>query len=209
MTAATPAPRDREATPLFWIALSAAVLNGVIEASRLESGKVALHEEAFDLKALAGSSGAVFSGAAAAKGVSLATEVAPGLEGLWLGDAGRIRQVLSNLIANAIKFTDKGGVVLRVAPAGRKVRFEVQDTGVGIAAEHLDKLFQVFSQVDASFTRAHDGAGLGLAICRELVQLMGGEIGVDSTPGKGSVFHVVLPLQRLQTPHAMEPAARA
>ena len=109
----------------------------------------------------------------------------------------RLRQVLGNLVANAVKFTDEGSVTVRVRRAGKGgLRFEVEDTGVGIAAEHMSDLFKTFSQVDTSLTRVHDGAGLGLAICRELVELMSGTIGVHSTPGEGSSFYFTVPLNQ-------------
>ena len=110
----------------------------------------------------------------------------------------RLRQVLGNLVANAVKFTDEGGVTVRVRPSGKGgLRFEVEDTGMGIADQHVPDLFKTFSQLDTSLTRAHDGAGLGLSICRELVELMGGAIGVDSSPGLGSSFRFTVPLAQV------------
>ena len=172
------------------------LLNGVIEAARLESGRVVLRREVFDLPELIQSSAAMFSGAAAAKAVDLKVEIAPALAGGWVGDPARLRQVISNLVANAVKFTSKGRVEVRAMPVEDRVRIEVRDTGPGIAEQDLPRLFKVFSQVDASYTRAHDGAGLGLAICHDLVELMGGEIKVDSVVGEGSRFYFDLPLPR-------------
>lgn len=171
-----------------------ALLNSILDIARLEAGAVRLRAETFDLAALVEASCATFSGAAAAKGLTLTADIAPALFGRWVGDPMRLRQVLGNLLANAVKFTDLGEVVVRVRPSGRGLRFEVEDTGLGVAAEDLPSLFKTFSQVDASTTRSHDGAGLGLSICRELVELMGGAIGVHSTPGQGSSFHFVVPL---------------
>ena len=171
-----------------------ALLNSILDIARLETGAVRLRTETFDLAALVEASCAAFSGAATAKGLALTADIAPELLGRWVGDPMRLRQVLGNLVANAVKFTDAGEVVVRVRPTGRGLRFEVEDTGLGIAHEHLSSLFKTFSQVDSSTTRSHDGAGLGLSICRELVELMGGTIGVHSTPGQGSSFHFVVPL---------------
>jgi signal transduction histidine kinase len=174
------------------------LLNGVIEAARLESGRVQLRPEPFDLPELVQSVCGMFSGAAAAKHLDFEVAVAPELKGLWRGDATRIRQVLSNLVANAVKFTPVGRVEVRAALADGKVRIEVEDTGPGVAPRDLPLLFKVFSQVDPSFTRPHEGAGLGLAICHDLVELMGGKIGVSSQLGRGSLFHVELPLPRAE-----------
>ncbi len=124
----------------------------------------------------------------------------PAVRRTWLGDVQRLRQVLVNLLGNAIKFTEQGAIVLRVerepnGPVGReRIRFAVEDTGVGIADEAIGKLFQPFSQVDSSSTRRYGGSGLGLSICAKLVQLMGGEYGVQSHPGQGSVFWFTLDL---------------
>lgn len=171
-----------------------ALLNSILDIARLETGAVRLRAETFDLTALVEASCAAFSGAAMAKELTLVADVAPELRGRWVGDPMRLRQVLGNLVANAVKFTDEGGITVRVRPTAKGLRFEVEDTGLGIAAEHLPELFKTFSQVDTSLTRAHDGAGLGLSICRELVELMGGTIGVHSTPGQGSSFHFAVPL---------------
>jgi signal transduction histidine kinase len=171
-----------------------ALLNSILDIARLEAGAVRLRTETFDLAALVEASCAAFSGAAMAKGLELTADIAPELRGRWVGDPMRLRQVLGNLVANAVKFTEDGGVTVRVRPTTKGLRFEVEDTGLGIAAEHLPALFKTFSQVDSSLTRAHDGAGLGLSICRELVELMGGTISVHSTLGLGSSFHFVVPL---------------
>ena len=172
-----------------------ALLNDILDIARLEHGGVRLRAEVFDLAGLVEASCAAFSGAAAAKGLALVTDIDPELRGRWTGDPVRLRQVLGNLVANGVKFTDEGSVTVRVRRGGKiGLRFEVEDTGLGIAPEHLPDLFKTFSQVDTSMTRVHDGAGLGLAICRELVELMGGTVGVRSTPGEGSSFHFTVPL---------------
>ena len=176
------------------------LLNDILDIARLEGGAVKLRAEIFDLAGLVEASCVAFSGAAAAKDLELHVDIAPDLRGRWTGDPTRLRQVLGNLAANAVKFTNEGRVTVRVRHAGKDgLRFDVEDTGVGIAAQHLPHLFKTFSQVDNSLTRAHDGAGLGLSICRELVELMGGNIGVISAPGQGSCFYFTVPLTQAAT----------
>jgi len=172
------------------------LLNDILDMARLERGGVRLHAESFDLPILVSSTCALFSGAAANRGIALTFDVAPDCEGAWIGDPIRLRQVLGNLVANAVKFTAHGSVHIEVGMCGTGLRFTVRDTGVGIAPEHRPHLFKIFSQIDSSLTRAHEGSGLGLAICHDVVALMGGTIGVDSTPGTGSVFHFDVPLRR-------------
>jgi signal transduction histidine kinase len=175
------------------------LLNSILDMARLETGGVKLRAEPFDLAALVDSTCAAFSGAAASKAIALQHTVAPTCRGVWTGDPMRLRQVIGNLIANAIKFTDQGSVQVNVRETADGVRVEVSDTGIGITPEGQGRLFQKFSQVDASLTRAHDGSGLGLAICQELVELMGGAIGMQSTLDQGSVFHFEVPLQQAQS----------
>ena len=136
---------------------------------------------------------------AARKGIVLLAELPDDLPGAVLGDPTRLRQVLFNLVGNAVKFTDRGHVTVRAGqlrqPDGAAVlRFEVEDSGIGIDAEAQARLFQRFSQADGSTARRYGGTGLGLAISRELVGLMGGEIGVESAPGQGSRFWFTVPL---------------
>jgi signal transduction histidine kinase len=172
------------------------LLNDILDMARLEGGGLRLRAEPFEPAALVEATCALFSGAAANKAIPLSFDLAPGCEGAWIGDPIRLRQVLGNLVANAVKFTRQGSVRIVVSPSETGLRFEVRDTGPGIAPEHRPRLFKIFSQVDGSLTRAHEGSGLGLAICRDLVALMGGVIGVDSVPGRGSTFHFDVPLQR-------------
>nr|WP_232793354.1 ATP-binding protein [Caulobacter hibisci] len=173
-----------------------ALLTGVLDIARLEARAVGLRQEAFDVEDVVEASCAAFSGAAASRRIGLTWSVAEGCRGAWTGDAMRLRQVLGNLVANAVKFTEAGSVRMTVAAVPQGLAFTVADTGVGVAAEHLPRLFETFSQVDASSTRSHGGSGLGLSICRELVELMGGTIGVESAPGAGSTFRFEIPLTR-------------
>ncbi|ADG09484.1 integral membrane sensor signal transduction histidine kinase [Caulobacter segnis ATCC 21756] len=174
-----------------------ALLNDILDIARLERRAMRLREQPFDLVEMVDAACSAFSGAAAAKNLGLKVDVAPEAGGRWTGDPIRLRQVLGNLVANAIKFTEVGGVTVRVRPLTKGLRFEVEDTGPGIAPQSLPSLFRRFSQADLSMTRAHDGAGLGLSICRELIELMGGSIDVRSEPGQGSSFFFVVPLERL------------
>jgi len=155
----------------------------------------------FELRPLIDSTVALFAPRAVAKSLRLAAEIAPAVPRWVRGDAVRVRQVLSNLTANAVKFTDHGGVRVVWCPGeAGAVRCEVHDTGVGIPADEHEKLFQAFVQVDGSTTRRHGGTGLGLAISRQLVELMGGVIGFTSEPGCGSVFWFELPLLAVERP---------
>jgi len=173
-----------------------AVINDILDFSRLEADRVVLDEADFTIEQLVQSVCDVVAPHAFAKGLELGFYVAPGVPASAYGDAGRIRQVLYNLVGNAIKFTDKGGVAISVAPAGAAgngaarllLRFDVADTGLGIAAAVLPNLFEQFSQGDASVARRYGGTGLGLAISRKLALLMGGTIGVASEEGEGSQF---------------------
>ena len=175
------------------------LLNDILDMAQLGRGGVRLRAEAFDLSVLVESTGALFSGAAANKGITLACEIAPDCAGAWIGDPIRLRQVLGNLVANAVKFTRHGAVRIEVRASETGLRFAVHDTGVGIAPEHRPHLFKIFSQVDGSLTRAHEGSGLGLAISHDVVGLMGGVIGVESTLETGSTFHFDVPLRRARS----------
>lgn len=175
-----------------------ALLNDILDMARLEARAIRLRSEPFDLGDLIEGVCLLFSGAASAKGIALTWQVSPTCTGRWIGDPVRLRQVLSNLLGNAVKFTDYGEISVHVDDTARGLRFEVRDTGRGVEDEDLPRLFKIFSQVDGTSTRAHDGSGLGLAISQQLVALMGGEIRVESVIGAGSVFQFELPLQRLQ-----------
>ena len=172
-----------------------AILGDVLDLSKIEAGKLELEEIEFDLAEMAEGAAGAFSGLAAAKGLEFKTDVSLAA-GTYRGDPGRLRQILSNLLANAVKFTEKGWVGLTAAPAGEgTVEFTVFDTGPGIPPEALGRLFQKFVQVDSSTTRRFGGTGLGLAICRELAELMGGSIRAESDYGLGARFVLTLPLK--------------
>jgi len=190
------------------------ILNDILDFSKIEAGKLELSAAEFDLEAMVEALTATFADSARAKGLRLRCTIDQGAKGVWLGDMARIRQILSNLLSNALKFCDAGEVSLSIDRTAEGVAFVVRDTGVGIAADELPKLFQKFSQVDASSTRRFGGTGLGLAICRELAQMMHGEIAVGSALGKGSTFRFVLPLERIGdadpfAAHAASPARAA
>jgi signal transduction histidine kinase len=169
------------------------VLNDVLDFSKLEAGRMRIETRPFDLGTVATNVIELLTPQAAEKGIELGLRWSPNNPQTLVGDAGRIRQVLLNLAGNAVKFTSQGKVTLGVdcpdCNAGNaRVRFEVEDTGIGIAEEVQEQLFQKFTQADASITRRFGGTGLGLAISKELVHLMGGDLGLKSTPGEGSTF---------------------
>ncbi len=181
------------------------VLNDILDLSKVESGKLTLEEAPFDLDALMVSAMDVFAEPAQAKGVEVVLAVPREREALLLGDAPRLRQVLMNLIGNAIKFTSQGEICVGAdlderRPGHSTLSIFVRDTGIGIAAEALPRVFDPFSQADESTTRRFGGTGLGLSICRELVELMGGTLRAESEPGVGSTFWVTLELVRLPQP---------
>ena len=178
-----------------------AVINDVLDLSKIEAGELEIERQSFRLRTLIDEVAAIARVQADAKGIALDVEVAADLPVVLEGDPLRLNQVLSNLLTNGIKFTEQGRVSLvvrAVHPVAEAspaiVRFEVHDTGIGIAPEKQGLIFAPFSQADASTTRRFGGTGLGLSIVRRLVRLMDGTIGVHSTPGMGSVFHVELPL---------------
>ena len=176
-----------------------AIINDILDFSKVEAGKLDLENLAFELRAFVEDVADLLAERAQAKGLELACRIGVDVPAVMRGDPHRLRQVLSNLIGNAIKFTDTGEIVLDVgvvtdAGIGRQLRFVVKDTGIGIAPEVQVRLFSAFTQADDSTTRKYGGSGLGLEISKELVQLMGGRIGVHSAAGQGSQFWFTLPL---------------
>jgi signal transduction histidine kinase/HPt (histidine-containing phosphotransfer) domain-containing protein/ActR/RegA family two-component response regulator len=170
-----------------------AILNDILDFSKMEAGRLELEDRDFALEAVVESVVTLMSPRATAKGLRLTSAIAPDVPRRLRGDAGRLRQVLLNLVGNAIKFTDAGGVRVDVEPAGIEgdralVRFAVTDTGIGIPEEAQARLFEEFTQADVSVTRRFGGTGLGLAISRKIVTAMKGDIGVQSAPGRGSTF---------------------
>ena len=174
------------------------IIDDILDIAKIETGRVELTLADFDLVETIEKACAPASLEAAAKGLELEVELDPELPRRVHGDGTRLRQALLNIVNNAVKFTDGGSIVVRVgagAPAdGERTRFEVTDTGIGIVPDKLERMFEPFMQADVSMTRAYGGNGLGLAISKELVERMGGAIGVESRPGRGSTFWFELPL---------------
>ena len=179
------------------------IINDILDFSKLEAGKL-------DLESVPMSPGATFEGVieliesqSSDKGLELATYIAPELSNQFLGDSGRLRQILLNLASNAVKFTASGTVsisadIINDSESGLTCRVEVADTGIGLSEEAMSKLFEKFVQADASTTRRFGGTGLGLAICKQIVELMGGRIGVNSVEGDGSTFWFEMDLERCE-----------
>ncbi|MEY3124507.1 MAG: hypothetical protein RLZZ573_1027, partial [Pseudomonadota bacterium] len=175
------------------------ILNEILDFSKIEAGQLNIEHIPFDLQQVITECLSHVEIRTKQKGLTLTRELASDLPARMLGDPGRIRQVLTNLCDNAIKFTHSGGLTVRINHAGDKahgyeVRISVSDTGVGIAPAKQTLIFEAFSQADASTTRQFGGTGLGLTICARLVELMGGKIGVQSLPGQGSTFHFTVRL---------------
>ena len=173
------------------------IIDDVLDFSKIEAGRLDLEAAAFSLSSLIDGIMSTFTSQANAKGLTLTGGIEPGSNDVLIGDPTRVRQILFNLVGNALKFTEQGGVTVRASTAplggGRtRVTLAVQDTGIGIDEAHRVRLFQPFNQADSSTTRRFGGTGLGLSIVRRLAELMGGEISVESTPGAGSTFFVHL-----------------
>jgi PAS domain S-box-containing protein len=181
------------------------LINDVLSIAKIESGRMSVSPEDFDLAALLRSLGALLEPKAAAKRLAFEVELPPGLPPLVRGDEGKLRQILLNLLGNAIKFTDAGHVALRGAWHDGEAVFEVEDSGPGIAAGEASRLFAAFAQAEAGRQRA-DGTGLGLALSRSYARLMGGEITLYTTPGRGSLFRVELALPRSSAAEANAPS---
>jgi signal transduction histidine kinase len=173
-----------------------AVLNDLLDLSKIESSGLDLEIAEFDLEQLVAGVVAAYEPLARKKALAFAFEISGEAHGTYLGDSARVRRILYSLVDNAVKFTETGGVTLTVAHVRGEVVFRVDDTGIGIGEEHLGYLFEGFFQADATATRRYGGAGLGLAVCREMTELMGGTIEASSELGAGSTFIVRLPLAR-------------
>ena len=175
------------------------IVDDILDYSKLEANKLQLESTGFNLREALDSIIHLMEKPAEAKGLRLQLQIDPSVRLAVRGDPVRLRQILSNLISNALKFTERGSISLHVIRRGEtrnqhELRFEVRDTGIGIAAANVQRLFQPFSQADNSTTRLYGGTGLGLVICKRIVDLMGGTIGVDSQPGRGSTFWFDIPL---------------
>jgi signal transduction histidine kinase/CheY-like chemotaxis protein len=170
------------------------IINDILDFSKIEAGKFELELIDFNLHTTVEEVLDLLAPKAHVKGLEVVCVIEPNVPTSVRGDPGRVRQILLNLVGNAVKFTDRGEVVVEVQhPDASVLHFAVRDTGIGIPSEQRGRLFQSFSQVDASTTRKYGGTGLGLAICKRLVELMGGEIGVDSVPSQGSKFWFTVP----------------
>jgi two-component system sensor histidine kinase/response regulator len=176
------------------------IINDILDFSKIEAGKLDIEQREFDLRPLLEGVLGTLALRAYERGLELVGDFAPDLPAVVRGDRLRVRQVLSNLVVNALKFTTTGDVIVRVRVEGRNLHFEVEDTGIGIHPADCARLFEPFEQADASTTRIYGGSGLGLAICTQLVDLMGGEIGVTSQLGRGSVFWFTVPCEPGGTP---------
>jgi two-component system sensor histidine kinase/response regulator len=202
---------DEQRESLGLVRLSAesllSIINDILDFSKIEAGKLELESIPFELRESLGETMKALSFRAHQKGLELICEVHPEVPEALLGDPGRVRQILINLIGNSIKFTERGEVFVSVeersqSPSGTLLHFSVKDTGVGIPAEKHAKIFDAFSQADGSMTRKYGGTGLGLTICSRLVNMMGGQIWVESEPGQGSTFHFTVQLGVQDKPSA-------
>jgi len=190
------------------------IINDILDFSKIDAGQMELDPAPFKLTEAVEDVAALFSSKLVEKDLELAVRIKPGLPDILIGDVGRIRQIVTNLIGNAVKFTDEGHVLIdvdgHVENEVARIKFSIVDTGIGISSEKSERIFDKFSQVDESATRKHEGTGLGLAISSSLVELMGGEIGVESELGSGSTFwfEIALPIDevgeaKLNIPHEM------
>ena len=174
------------------------VIDDILDFSKIEAGELAIEVIPFDLRESVATAVKLLSARAQMKGLELSFDIRPGVPTALLGDPGRLRQVITNLMANAIKFTEHGAVTLVVAAETQTahaamLQFSVSDTGIGIPKDRQEAIFKPFIQADGSTTRKYGGTGLGLAISTNLVALLGGRIWLESEPGKGSTFHFTVP----------------
>ncbi|MDX2455928.1 MAG: response regulator, partial [Gammaproteobacteria bacterium] len=184
------------------------IINDILDFSKIEAGKLSLEQADFNLRDLVEDLGELFSARAHGKGLELACNVPGDISEAVMGDATRLRQILTNLLANAIKFTESGEVLISVqaikeTTTAVRVRFAIKDTGIGLKPSQVDHIFDSFAQGDGSTTRKYGGTGLGLAISRQLVELMSGQLNVESVAGQGSTFAFEFDLKKQQNTHAM------
>ena len=204
----TPAQRERIGVVRQSGHVLLSLLNDLLDLSRIQEGQLIPERGLVDGRDLMSSASLTFEALVSDKDVSFSLQAGPNAEGCWKGDPTRVRQILNNLISNAVKFTNRGSVQLRLDHDGENLVFMVQDTGVGIPADRLPHIFQRFVQADPSTTRKYGGSGLGLAICCELAELMGGSIAVQSEVGVGTTFTVILPAEAGEAP-AVDSEAQA
>jgi CheY-like chemotaxis protein len=188
-----------------------ALINDILDLSRIEAGKLRLDHADFSLQSAIAETTSMFTLQARAKGLRFVSIIAPGLPENAVGDPGRLRQVLTNLLGNAVKFTERGEVGLKVEIVSQtgdawQLKFTVHDSGIGIPLGEQGRLFDMFTQVDESNTRKYGGTGLGLSISKQLVELLGGEIGLGSEPGKGSRFWFTATFGKSTQPDTAVPA---
>ena len=187
------------------------IINDILDFSKIEAGRLNIEEVPFDLSALVDDVNALLAERAQLKGLELGGWLDPDVPEHVAGDPTRLRQILTNLISNAVKFTERGEISVHVSLEAAEgdlvtVRCAVTDTGIGISPTALQRIFEPFAQEDGSTTRRFGGTGLGLSVCRQLAELMGGSIGVESTPGEGSTFWTTVRLRQLRQPLAVDPS---
>lgn len=206
-TTLTPQPREHVAITLAAGESLLTIVDHALDYAALEGGSLTLAHVPFDVVDVIDAAIRLVAGRADEKGLDLAALVDPTVPAQVVGDAGRVRLIVRKLLANAITFTECGSVLIRVGlAAAGGLRIEIEDTGAGIGTERAARLFEAFVQADTSTTRRHGGCGLGLAICRQLAEAMGGRVGVDGAAGEGSRFWVELPLASADAPPAPIPA---
>jgi PAS domain S-box-containing protein len=198
-------PKDREVVSIIRSSGDSLnrLLSDILDLAKIEAGQVTIEAAPFDLAEAVRSAAALSDLRAQEKGLTLTVEVAPALEGRFVGDEVRLRQIITNLVSNAVKFTAGGAVRVRAgAAASGSLRIEVEDTGIGFSAEQKAHLFSRFQQGDGSINRRYGGSGLGLAISKQLAELMGGALDCESRPAAGSLFWLELPLERAEPDRA-------
>jgi signal transduction histidine kinase len=187
------------------------VMNDILDVSQLGAGRARIEQRVFDPRILLEELSAVYMSRAHAKGIKFSSTMTPNIPRLLSGDPGRLRQVLDQLLDNAVKFTENGGVTLSAevvydTPHAVTIKFAVEDTGIGITTEQRSRLFEPFVQGDGSLTRKYGGAGMGLTLSKKLVELLGGEIGLDNKPGRGTTAWFTAVLEKRATPDLVEEA---